>query len=426
MYQTPIYSTFNCVLVLVIALTGFPSVPSAQASGLKLADAERLALETDYTLQAMDARGQSMSELAVATEQLPDPKLRLGMMNLPVDTFNLGQEPMTQVVIGLKQEFPRGHTRALSSVQVRKGVQRIAEEALDRRARILLAVRVEFTEILLHHKRAAILEQSLEAFSDLAQITEDYYATGRVQQQDAIRASLELSRVTERLSAVHQRGEEARARLAERIGPAAWGELEPDWPGISQPKSAQEIIQGLASHPRLRAWQHEIARFETGEEIARQRYKPGFAVDLAYGGRGGTNVDGSNRPDLLSFMVTMDIPLFTANRQDRVVASRVAETSATRFARDDTYRSLKGQVEVNSAALERELERLRLYETTLLPQASFNAEAAFEAYRDAVNDLTTLMRARISEYELRLDHASLQSDELKTRARLLYLQGEPS
>ena len=426
MYQTLTYSRFSRVLALVIALTGFSGAQGAQVSGLTLAEAERLALETDYTLQAFDARGQSMSELAVATEQLPDPKLKLGMVNLPVDTFNLGQEAMTQVVIGLKQEFPRGHTRSLSSAQVRKGVQRNEEETLDRRARILLAVREEFTEILLQRKRAEILEQSMAVFTDLAQITEDYYATGRAQQQDVIRASLELSRVMERLSGVHQRGEEARARLAERIGPAAWGELEPDWPGISRPKPGQEIIEGLASHPRLRAWQHEIARFETGEDIARQRYKPGFAVDVAYGGRGGTNIDGSNRPDLLTVMLTMDIPLFTANRQDRVVASRIAETSATRFARDDTYRSLKSQVEVNSAALERELERLELYETTLLPQASFNAEAAFEAYRDAVDNLTTLMRARIGEYELRLDHASLQSDELKTRARLLYLQGEPS
>ena len=426
MYQTLNCSTLRRVLALVIALAYFPGAQAAPVSELTLADAERLALKTDHTLRAIDARGQSMTELAVASGQLPDPKLKLGMMNLPVDTFNLGQEAMTQAVVGLKQEFPRGQTRSLSSAQVRTGVQRNEEEALDRRARILLAVREEFTEILLQRKRAVILEQSRAVFTDLAQITEDYYATGRAQQQDVIRASLELSRVRERLSGVHQRGEQARARLAERIGPAAWGELEPDWPGINQPKPGLEIIDGLANHPRLRAWQHEISRFETGEEIARQRYKPGFAVDVAYGGRGGTNFDGSSRSDLFSVMLTMDIPLFTANRQDRVVASRVADTSATRFARDDTYRSLKGQVEANSAALERELERLELYETTLLPQASFNAEAAFEAYREAVDDLTTLMRARISEYELKLDHASLQSDELKTRARLLYLQGEPS
>ncbi len=426
MYQTQNYRTFPGVFAPFVMLAGMTAVLTVQASELSLAKAEHLAVETDYTLQAIDARGQSMSELAVASEQLPDPKLRFGMLNLPVDTFNLGQEAMTQVVVGIKQEFPRGQTRSLSSTQIKKGALRNEEEAMDRRARILLAVREGFMEILLQQKRAAILEQSLVVFADLAHITEDYYATGRAQQQDVIRASLEFSRVRERLSSVHQREDQARARLAERIGPAAWGDLEPGWPGISQPKPGQEIIDGLASHPRLRAWQHEIARFETGEEIARQRYKPGFAVDVAYGGRGGTNIDGSSRADLLSVMFTMDIPLFTGKRQDRVLASRVAETSATRFARDDTYRSLRSQVEVNSAALDRELERLELYETTLLPQASFNAEAAFEAYRDAVDDLTTLMRARISEYELKLDHASLQSDELKTRARLLYLQGEPS
>jgi outer membrane protein TolC len=401
-------------------------VQSTHASGLTLEEAERLALETDYSLQAIDARSQSMSELAIAAEQLPDPKLKFGVVNLPTDSFNLGQEAMTQVLVGLKQEFPRGHTRSLSSARVKKGVERNDQEALDRRAQILLAVREEFTEILLQSKRAGILEQSLATFSDLAQITEDYYATGRAQQQDVIQAVLELSRVKERLSSIQQRGEQARARLAERIGPVAWDELEQGWPIIGQPKPGQEIIEGLASHPRLRAWQHEIARSETGEEIARQRYKPGFAVDVAYGGRGGTNFDGSSRSDLMSVMLTMDVPLFTSNRQDRVVAARVAETSATRFARDDAYRALKSQVEFNAAALNRELERLNLYETTLLPQAEFNAEAAFEAYRNAVDDLTTLMRARISEYELRLDHASLESDELKTRARLLYLQGEPS
>ena len=176
----------------------------------------------------------------------------------------------------------------------------------------------------------------------------------------------------------------------------------------------------------MRAWQHEIAKSRTSEEIARQAYKPGFAVDLAYGGRSGQNPDGSNRSDFLSVFVTMDIPLFTNNRQDRVLASTIADTSATEFTRDNIYRAMKARVEEYAATLKRERERLGLYEEMLLPQASFNAEAAFEAYQDAVDDLTTLMRARIGEYELKLSHATLRADEIITRARLLYLQGEMS
>ena len=87
---------------------------------------------------------------------------------------------------------------------------------------------------------------------------------------------------------------------------------------------------------------------------------------------------------------------------------------------------MKARVDQNIAALAREQERLSLYEEHLLPQAAYNAETAFVDYQDAVDDLTTLMRARIGEYELKLSHAALRADEIITRARLLYLQGEVS
>nr|NIP19381.1 TolC family protein [Xanthomonadales bacterium]NIX14167.1 TolC family protein [Xanthomonadales bacterium] len=125
-------------------------------------------------------------------------------------------------------------------------------------------------------------------------------------------------------------------------------------------------------------------------------------------------------------MVVMDIPLFTANRQDRVVAASVAEANAASFNRDDVYRLMLSDVELHAANLRRERARLSLFEQTLLPDAGFNAESTFEAYQAAVENLTTLMRARITEYELQLDYASLQAESLKTRARLLYLQGASS
>jgi outer membrane protein TolC len=305
-------------------------------------------------------------------------------------------------------------------------VARNEAEAEDRRQQILLAVREAYIRIYLHQEREKILRQSLVVFSDLAEITRDYYSSGRAHQQDVVQTQLELARVEERLARIQQQEEQERARLAERIGAHAYRDFDTQWPEIDQPDPAQKIIEDLPEHPRLRAWQHEIAKFKTSEEIARQAYKPGFAVDLAYGGRGGQNPDGSDRSDFLSVFVTMDIPLFTKDRQDRYLASSIADTSAKQFARDDIYRSMKARVEEYTATLMRERERLGMYDEFLLPQAEFNAEAAFEAYQDAVDDLTTLMRARIGEYELKLSHAALRADEITTRARLLYLQGDIS
>jgi hypothetical protein len=59
-----------------------------------------------------------------------------------------------------------------------------------------------------------------------------------------------------------------------------------------------------------------------------------------------------------------------------------------------------------------------------LPDAEFNAAATFSAYQAAVENLTTLMRARITEFELLLDYAALRAETLKTRARLAYFEGE--
>ena len=415
-----------CRGLVAVTLFLFLGADSIFAADLTIEEAGQLALKEDYTLQRFSARSRSMSELSVAAEQLPDPMLKLGFANLPTDTFNLGQEAMTQAVIGVRQSFPRGHTRALSSERINESVARNDAEAEDREQLILLAVREEYTRIYLHQERQKILEQSLMVFTDLAEITRDYYANGRAHQQDVVQAQLELSKVEERLARIQQQEEEARARLAERIGENAYRSLDPIWPQVNQTLSTQQIIAKLTDHPRIRAWQHEIAKSKTSEEIARQAYKPGFAVELAYGGRGGQNPNGTDRADLFSAFVTMDIPLFTKNRQDRVLASSIAETSATQYVRDDVYRSMKARVEENAATLAREQERLKLYQEYLLPQAAFNAEAAFEAYQNAVDDLTTLMRARIGEYEIKLSHAALRADETITRAKLRYFQGETS
>jgi len=85
---------------------------------------------------------------------------------------------------------------------------------------------------------------------------------------------------------------------------------------------------------------------------------------------------------------------------------------------------MQSEIDLHSATWQRQQERIDLFENTLLPQAAFSTEASFEAYQSFFGDLTTLLRAQITEFELRLDHARLQAEALKTNARLLYLEGE--
>lgn len=393
---------------------------------LGLAEAEALALSADPSVASVRSRQQALTELEVAAGQLPDPMLKMGVMGLPTDTFELGQEPMTQVQVGVVQKFPRGDSRALRAEQMRERAKGMDETASDLQLRIRLSVREEFLEVMKQIRLAEINQEAEAAFSDLEQITQDYYATGRVQQQDVLRAGVELSKVQERASRIAEDEDRARARLAAWIGDAAWGPFAEAWPDLAEPSTAQDAKDALAEHPRLRALHQEVIAADTGVELAEQGYRPEFSLDLTYGGRGGFNPDGSSRPDLLSFMVMMDVPLFRANRQDRTVAASLAESSAAAFNRDDVYRRMSSELDMQSSTLERQSERLTLFEESLLPEAEFNAEATFQAYQAALENLTTLMRARIIEYDLQLEYVRLQAEAIKTRARLLYLEGNES
>ncbi len=416
-------STWLGVALLAVSTMAHGQVPTQP---LSLERAQALALQSDPSVESVRARGAALGELEVAAGELPDPMVRMGLMSLPTDSFQLGQEPMTQVLVGVVQKFPRGDSRALRQEQIRERAAGLDKAASDLELRILLSVREEFIEVAKQQRLAEINQQAAEAFGDLAQITEDYYATGRVQQQDVLRASVELAKVEERSSRIGEAEENARARLSAWLPDHAWDPLEREWPELPQPRTREQIIAALANHPRLLALHQEVIAAETGIEISKQNYKPEFAVDVSYGGRGGMNADGSSRSDLFSVMVMMDVPLFRENRQDRLAAASVAESSAIAYQRDDAYRMMKTEVAVHSRTLQRQLERLALFENEPLPEAEFNASAALDSYQAALADLTTLMRARITEFDLQLDYARLQADALKTRARLLYLQGETS
>jgi len=410
----------------VMALPLLASAMLAKAETLSLQEAETLALSQDPSIESVQASRQALDEREVAAGQLPDPMLKLGAVSLPTDSFDLEQEPMTQLQVGLVQKFPRGQSRSLRAEQIRERSRGLGETARDLGLRIRLAVREEYLEVQKQQRLARINREAVTAFKDLADITEGYYATGQVQQQDVLRAAVELAKVQERGARISEEEERARARLAAWIGAAANSDVAADWAGLTEPGTADAIISRLPGHPRLLALQQDWLAAEKGVELARQNYKPEFSVDLTYGARAGYNADGSGRADLLSLMVVMDLPLFREQRQDRLTAASVAESSAASFSRDDMFRRMRSEVEMYASTLRRQRDRLGLFERSLLPDAQFNSEAAFQAYQEALEDLTTLMRARITEFDLQLDHARLQADMRKTQARLLYLQGDES
>lgn len=391
---------------------------------LSLADAERLALEADPAVIASQSRALALQEQAIADGQLPDPKLTVGVWNVPLDDFSMKKEGSSQFRSGIKQAFPRGQT--LHYRQKHTEWLGRAEQAQVKftQREIRRDVRQAFLELYYQSQATHVIEDSRQLFEQLVAITRAHYASGRVSQQDVLQAQLELSRLEDRATKISERADVQRASLSRWIGEAAWQPVATDFPLLPQTQSLVTLQASLSQHPAIESASARVEANQQMVKAAREQYKPGVDVGLEYRKRFGDNADGSDRPDMMAAMVTLDLPLFTEKRQDRRLAARQQQTEAAMQTREQKLREIQRLLKSDYARWQRLGEQETLYQQHLLRESSENAEAALLSYQSGINEFNTLMRARITELEVRLQAMRIRVDRAKTQARLLFLQGE--
>lgn len=389
---------------------------------LSLAQAERMALEQDPAIAAARSRSLALENEAVADAQLPDPKLRTGLYNLPLDDFDLQREPSTQLRIGVQQAFPRGDTLIYQSRQtLARAEGEVARQKL-KSAKALLAVRQAYLDVYYQGEAQRIVRSSRSLFAAMVDITQVHYgAGGSSNQQDVLRAELEMSRLDDRLNKLENAEDNARADLSRWIGEAAWrsvsGQLPVLWAGVD----SGALQERLAEHPEIQLQSAVMKAHDQASNIAREQYKPGWNLGVEYRKRFGDNPDGSDRADMAAVMLTVDMPLFTGKRQDKRLAASQQRANAASYDRSTQLRTLKQNLASEVSNQKRLNERIQRYQGRLVKEAGANAEAALLAYQSGTVEFTGLMRARITELDIRLQAIKLQVDLLKSKARLLYL-----
>jgi outer membrane protein TolC len=411
-------------LTLALLLPGIALLPGGVYAALELDAAIRIALENDPAIAASHASARAQSENAIADGQLPDPRLKTALANLPVDDFDINSEPMTQLQLGIEQAFPRGDTLHYRQVRAESlaGVEKA--NAVNTTLQTVREVRRHYLELYYQEQATAIVAETRKLFAQLVDITQAHYGSGRVSQQDVLRASLELARLDDRATLIETAADENRAALAKWLDSAAEMPLAEGFPELPDLPAKAQIEAALLEHPALDAETGRVNAKKQGIRIAREQYKPGWSAGIEYRKRFGEDPDGNPRSDMMAAMLSMDLPLFTGNRQDRRLAASIAETEAAELQRDDKLRELRRMLAADYSDWQRLGERAGLYEAKLLREATANADASLHAYQSGVTEFTTLMRARITELDVRLDELRIRVDRARTQANLLYLAGE--
>ena len=186
--QSSFFIRFRVCLYGVLLLSNNVSVAAPVLSGsvLSLEQAEQLAINNDPVVAAGLARANAATQNGIADAQLPDPTLKFGLFNLPLDSFDLEEQPTTQLRVGVQQAIPRGNT--LRAKQAKADAQaNIALASADLRKRQTLRnVREVWFELYYQLSALQIITENRGLFSQLVDITESQYASGRISQQDVL------------------------------------------------------------------------------------------------------------------------------------------------------------------------------------------------------------------------------------------------
>lgn len=392
---------------------------------LGLHEAETLALTNEPGQAALNARSAALAERAVVVGQLPDPVLRVGMNNYPFESGDFSTEAMTNAMIGVRQEFPPGETRSISTRQYQSMAAELEQNADARGRDVLAAARVSWLELYYWDRAHALISESRPFFADLATITRSLYAVGRKNQQDLLRAELELSRLDDRVIEIERRRTGARAALGEWVGINAERPIAAGLPEWSRVPPLEILHSELLQHPILKAADAQIDARNAGIDLAEQRSKAGWALEAGYNYREGFMPDGEPRSDMISVNVTVGLPFFRKKSVDSTLSAALYERSAAEASRQQLRRRLKSQLDAEYARWQDLTRRMSLYEERILGQTEGQARAALLAYQSDKGDFADVMRGYIDDLNSRLDHIRLQVERAQSYATLANLGGIP-
>jgi outer membrane protein TolC len=135
-------------------------------------------------------------------------------------------------------------------------------------------------------------------------------------------------------------------------------------------------------------------------------------------------MNGGSRPDLLTAMLTFDVPLFTRNRQDREASAARSKARAAESRRTDVARELESRLRAEYARALRLGAIVELYASQIQRLAEVSVESALSSYRSNDGSLSDVVSTERRVLDVRDRLARARKDLAVALAEINYLAGD--
>ena len=406
---------WGCLLALGMAIV---SVNGYAQQALSLDRALQLAQSRSRQLSAHDAAATASREMAQAAGQLPDPTLKFGVNNLPIngeDRFSLTRDFMTMRSVGVMQELTRSDKLKARAARF----SREAEAADASRAVALANLRRDTAIAWLdryHQERMLELLRSQRAEAGLQiDAAEAAYRGARGSQADVFAARAMVAQIDDRVRQAERQVGTAKIKLARWVGDDAAQALDAPPSLETVHLDLARLENQLAHHPQiaLAGKQEEVARAEV--DAAQSNQRADWSVELMVSQR------GPAYSNMVSVNVSVPLQWDPKNRQDRELSAKRAVAEQMRAQHEEATREQVADARMGLQAWQSNRERLAHHDSALIPLALERTRAAMAAYRGGSGPLTAVLEARRMEIDTRMDRLRLAMETAALWAQLAYL-----
>ncbi|MBE9504015.1 MAG: TolC family protein [Proteobacteria bacterium] len=415
-----------CILfALALCLAMIPSI-SFGNDVILLENIIDEALKNNPQLHATEDHIAALDQKAGQASSLPNPMLSFGLMNVPVDTFDLDQEAMTQKTIGIMQSFPFPGKRGLKKEIAEMDVLRSEEDREILKLWIAKEMKKSFYSLYFTNKALEITKRNKELLEEFLRIAETKYSVGRGVQQDILKAQVELSKLLERIISLREKRNSLKARLnhfMNRLPQLPLG--DPGEIRLSEIDiSVDQLQQTLGNeHPLIKKIQARIDMEKKKLKLAEREYYPDINLSLQYGQR--EDKGTIDRPDFASAMVQVKLPIWHKTREGKKikeVTARVSEAeNELRFVRS----SLNFRIVKLKEEMDRDHEQALLFKDGIIPQATASLDSAVAGYQVNKVDFLTLLNNQITLFKYEIEYMRAITDHEITLAEMEEAVGLP-
>lgn len=409
---------------MIILIMFFFIISIANAESYKLEDLSKILLSENPRIQSME-REVKMRQLKISSvSSLEDPKLKIGINNIPVDTWSFKDEDMTSKEIGISQMIPLGGKLKAKETIAYKELEIAKENLRKEKINMLFELEKNYYELTYIKNSIKILEDIKNYLKIIINSESALIKSGMGNVSNVIKLSVEDKMIDEEIINLRQKEREYTKNIGYLIGRENFSIEMEDLSWVQFKYKVEDLKErALSNNPELKilALESELSHEEIN--LRKKEYYPDLELSVSYMQRDSSR-EGMKRPDMVSAMAVFNIPLWFKKKNIPMIEEMMKKKEMVYKNAEDKKNEIISKIETLIGDIERIISLKSLYEDALIPQNELILETYFSRYKTSNIELMPIIDSIRTLLKYKKELESLKKELLITKSNINALTGD--